>query len=112
MLGSQIQFPSVTGPSVHVIPHGAGARLRFAHESATAAAGTASAAAAATATITRLIENSFRQLPDPLAAGLVWKRSLGGERLNRNRPNGPGPSMRSPTTRAETLLHIVRPPAR
>jgi hypothetical protein len=54
MLGSQTQFPSITGAE-QFIPHGAGARLRFAHESATAAAGIARAAATTAPTRKRLI---------------------------------------------------------
>jgi hypothetical protein len=52
MLGSQTQLPSITG-ALQVSPHAAGARLTFAHESATAAAGTASATTAAKGAMTR-----------------------------------------------------------
>jgi hypothetical protein len=52
MLGNHTQPLWITG-AVHVIPHGAGARLTFAHESANAVPGiNASAAAAPTPTST------------------------------------------------------------
>ncbi len=62
MLGSQIQFPSTTGPE-HDMPQDAGALLTLTHESATAALGIATAANATRPTTK--VFNRIYSLPSP-----------------------------------------------